>query len=111
MNKKTNLLKCRIHIYNGSLFMDEEVFIETTLPCRPHIGDVIYLSEEQHDTLKKMVNMDNVSFYIPQWAYYGSHGCEDKYKMNLDDISFVDAHTVEAIMLTQNDDCIDIEIT
>jgi hypothetical protein len=48
--------------------------------------------------------------YIPEWAYGGSYGCTDINKMNPDDLSFDDAHTVKSIMFTANEEYVDIEI-
>ena len=107
------MIKCRLHIQNENVYMDEEVFIETTLICPPEIEGILYLTEEMQELLESKIKSDKtiLTNYIPRYAYQGSYDCEDVEKMNPEDLSLDDAHTICSVKYTPEADYISIELT
>ncbi len=115
------MLKIRVHIENENTFMDENVFVDITLPAVPRKGDTLYLTEEAQTELenKAKSNLKIAVSYAPLWFYGHSrkHLSEIKEWDNdtlkpehLKDLSFDDANCVSAVAFDANSDIVHVEL-
>jgi len=106
----------RVHIDNDSDFMDENVYIDITLPDTPKVNDYLRLTFKQIEELEKKVkaNFNIGRSYIPYWL----HGAVKKasrtggiYKEEcINDIFFNDAQYVKNVMFNADSNIIHIEL-
>ena len=108
------MIKCKIHIGDGDVYMDKEVCIEIELPCLPHRGDSIWLDEAQKLELEQKAksSVDVARRYAPTWFYHKSRGIEyhEVKSSNLKDLDFSDAKTIGDMMFKGNSKFVHIEI-
>jgi hypothetical protein len=113
--------KIRVHIENEDTFLDENVFVDITLPAVPRKGDRLYLTEEAQTELenKAKLSIKVATSYAPLW-FYGHTSIylskikewkEDTLKPeHLKDLSFDDANTVSGVAFDANSDIVHVEL-
>lgn len=106
-------IKAVIHIHSENNYMDDDVSSEISLPCLPHIGDILYI--DKFELEKKAKRSLLIAGRYAEWFYgasckvsqYGENAIK---KENLKDLSFSDAIFVRNISFNANEDKVHIEI-
>lgn len=104
-----------MHIYNGEVMNDEDVFVDITLPCLPPEGSYIDLGDEATKELeKKAKSRGDIGInYWPQefpFENYGAKGITDFREEYLHDLYFERYHYVWNITFLANADYVSIEL-
>lgn len=108
------MIKCKVHIFTENTFMDDNVCVKTTLPCLPHIGDVLYI--DKYELEQKAKRTLEIAGKYAEWFYgesskvtqYGENSVKRK---NLKDLSFSDAIFVRNVLFNADDEFVHIELS
>lgn len=107
------MIKVRIHIESEE-FMDVNVFVDCTLPSVPRKGEVLFITDDMSEELRKKAvkSVDIARIYAPKWFYGKSCGVdsEDVGVDNLINLIFVDAIIATNISYDANSELVHIEL-
>lgn len=114
------MIKIRVHIENDDVFMDENVFVDITLPAVPRKGETLYLTDEAQTELENKAKSSLIvaTPYAPLWFYGHSRAQlsdkewkDDTLKPeHLKDLSFDDANCVSGVAFDANSDMVHVEL-
>lgn len=92
--------------------MDEEVYVNISLPFLPPVGSILHITDEMQLQLEAMAksSLDIAQRYAPKWFYGKSRNCDEPKDENLEDLSFSDALYVTKILFKANCDIVELEI-
>lgn len=100
------MIKCKLHIYSGTYYMDEDVCIDINLPCLPPINSVLYCDKEE---LEKQARSElRIANIYSDWFYGKSANIEKVEEINLEDLTFDDAIYVYSIEFNANEEFVHI---
>jgi hypothetical protein len=100
------MIKCKLHIYSGAYYMDEDVCIEVNLPCLPPINAILNCDKEELEN--KARSELRIANTYSDWFYGKSSNIETVKQENLEDLTFDDAIYVYSIEFNANEDYVHI---
>jgi hypothetical protein len=108
------MIKIRVHIESGEVYMDDRVYKEIMLPSLPYIGS--FLGIDSTTLHEKAESSLDIAKDYREW-FYGHTSIkisdDEDYEITLDDIknlSFDDASVVKSIHFWEDEDYVSIEI-
>jgi hypothetical protein len=120
----------RIHIKNADDYMDSRVYVDVEMPCIPRKGDMIWLNEEQEQSLRECIireSKNNIEIatidyshclFRHNYIYREAHANEIEkirvkfsrlQKLDLRNITF-EANEVDSILFNFIDNLVHIEL-
>ena len=104
------MIKVRIHLHNFSTLLDRSVYVETFLPAVPAENSIIYLTEDEEQSLYKQITK-SVEKADDYFGWFGNRNDNSNFsERDFDNFDISEAKYVSNIFYFSNEEYVSIEI-
>lgn len=105
------MITVRVHIKTDDTYLDKNVFVDIKLPAIPRVGEYLHLREYMQvleDLAKK--DLKTAQNYYPKWFYFMNKNDVPLKKIDIHNLSFVDAFIIDSVSYFPDDEIVYIEL-